>query len=232
MNAHRYFTLSDASLKENLRPISDAEIIVNSIRPYYYDFKQGFNGTEYYDSLRFMNRVGFIAQDIQAVAPNLVKQLDSSQLLSVDYQGFIPILTQYVQNQNQRISLLEEALLVCCASSESVSNRNINLEQDKTNLPLTPNTDLLSEEDKTTHQYAVNPNPNNGKFTISSASGYFDQIVVTNLSGEMVENYNVTHTDQNEFEVDLKGNRSGVYYVHIMADQNIVASKKIVILNK
>jgi hypothetical protein len=47
----------------------------------------------------------------------------------------------------------------------------------------------------------------------------------------MVENYNVTNSGQNAFEVDLKGNSSGVYYVHILINQNIVASKKIVVLN-
>lgn len=52
-------------------------------------------------------RMGFIAQDLQKVFPELVEQ-DSSGYLYVDYMGLIPVLVESVKQQQQQIENLQK----------------------------------------------------------------------------------------------------------------------------
>jgi|GEM_PF-1777646 hypothetical protein len=233
VNAHQYFTLSDQRLKENLRPVDNSDAIINNINSYYYDFKKGFNGSEYYDSAKYTNRVGFLAQEVQELAPNLVNQLDEKGLLAVDYQSFIPILTQYVKNQNKRINDLEEALLICCASLQSVQPKETIETNDGQETII--NEALKVEEliaKKSVQQLKVVPNPNKGSFEITSEIPIQpNQILITNLSGELVNDFSSIPVSSKSIQINLQGNRAGVYFVHLLENGNILESKKVVVLN-
>jgi hypothetical protein len=117
---------SDRRLKRDIKPIENALDIVMQIEPveYYYD-------TEKYPYMGFdENRLsyGFVAQDLEIVVPNMVKEKNLNlhtegmttadfqqkreveQFKVVNYTLMIPILTQAVKEQQEEIESLEQRI--------------------------------------------------------------------------------------------------------------------------
>lgn len=118
----RYFG-SDARLKTNVKPISSALDVVKKLNPvsFNYDTKK-YPRAGFEENLRF----GFIAQEIETVLPNIVKEKNiilnanipkTPDMLSepkeeqlfkvVDYISLIPILTQAIKEQQKQIEELQ-----------------------------------------------------------------------------------------------------------------------------
>ena len=95
------FSSSDKNLKENLNQICDTENIINSIKGYTFDWN---DKTE-----REGSDVGVIAQDVQKVFPNIVKEREDGYL-AVDYVKLIPVLIEEVKRLNSEITQLKEKI--------------------------------------------------------------------------------------------------------------------------
>lgn len=99
--------LSDARLKTNIIPLENTLSGLSCIQPVTYDWK--------YKNTR--KEIGFIAQNVQTVYPQLVnkvknieKNSDEDEILTVNYIGFIPILTAALQQQQKEINRLNETI--------------------------------------------------------------------------------------------------------------------------
>jgi hypothetical protein len=96
MTAAGGFTVSsDRNKKDNIRLISNAEEIVQSLNGVKFDWKS--NG---------LPSVGVIAQDVEAVLPELV-QTDDEGTKSVNYNGLIGVLIEAVKTLTERVAQLE-----------------------------------------------------------------------------------------------------------------------------
>lgn len=89
---------SDIRKKENVMTIEDAVSNIERLRPVTFDWKS--DGT---------SDVGFIAQELRDVYPDLVKE-DGEGFLSVAYTGLVAPLVKAVQQQQAMIKALEERL--------------------------------------------------------------------------------------------------------------------------
>ena len=99
--AYSYRNSSDARLKENINLVSvaDSERLIESLKVKSFRFKS--------DEKKRI-KYGFIAQEVQELAPELVYDDGTEEhLLSIDYIGFIPHLVNVVQEQQKRIEKLE-----------------------------------------------------------------------------------------------------------------------------
>ena len=109
---------SDAKLKENVQSLTGALDRVLQLNPKTYNFKT----TEY----KKMNlaeglQMGFIAQEVQAVFPELVhnnvcvipnkpgdkEAVETIEYIAIDYISFVPILTKAIKEQQSEIEALE-----------------------------------------------------------------------------------------------------------------------------
>ena len=95
------FSSSDKNLKENLNQICDTQNIINGIKGYTFDWN---DKTE-----REGSDVGVIAQDVQKVFPNIVKEREDGYL-AVDYIKLIPVLIEEVKRLNSEITQLKEKI--------------------------------------------------------------------------------------------------------------------------
>lgn len=93
-------SLSDGRLKTNIEPFKDALSVVKSISPVTYDWKDKENSKK---------SIGFIAQNVKQVVPQLVETV-KDDMLTVNYIGFIPILLRALQEQQQQINTLQSLL--------------------------------------------------------------------------------------------------------------------------
>jgi hypothetical protein len=101
------FSPSDFRLKGDINEIGDATRVVSELLPKSFFFKK-----EYIDELGLSSskQFGFIAQDIEKVMPDLVKELTSPSGMtykSVNYNALIPVLVQALKEQKLRIDELE-----------------------------------------------------------------------------------------------------------------------------
>jgi hypothetical protein len=94
-----YATASDRRLKTNITDLSYGLDFVNRLRPVEYALKA--NASEH---------IGFIAQDVQAIAPNypaIVQPTDAHPYYGLTYSTFIPTLVKAVQELDGKIQAVK-----------------------------------------------------------------------------------------------------------------------------
>merc|ERR1711871_231450 len=109
---------SDRRLKRDIRPLRDALQKVQGIRGVYYHWNRNVTdaeglsepGTDGQTDFESRRQIGVIAQDVLAVAPEIVSgglQGKQSEFLRVDYNKLVPLLIEAVRELNGQLKLLE-----------------------------------------------------------------------------------------------------------------------------
>jgi len=92
---------SDISLKENIKPIDNALDKVCKLKGVTFDWKES-------DSiLEIKEDIGFIAQDVQEVLPELIKENDNGKL-SLRDKGIVPVLVEAIKELKAEIDELKK----------------------------------------------------------------------------------------------------------------------------
>lgn len=110
---------SDMRMKSNIEDIPDALAKIEQIRGVYYTQSELAESLGYAKSER---QVGVIAQEVQAVLPEVIKiapfdmkedgtSASGEDYLTVQYDRIVPLLIQAIKEQNIRIKALEERCL-------------------------------------------------------------------------------------------------------------------------
>ena len=90
---------SDRRFKKNISTVSGALQKLSKLNPVNYDWRQDeFENKGFNDKKQW----GFIAQEINEILPELVGK-DDEDFLTLNYQGFVPLLTKAVQEQQEEI---------------------------------------------------------------------------------------------------------------------------------
>jgi len=92
---------SDRRLKENIRGIDN-----------YYEKMMELQGVSYRWKVSQENDIGFIAQDVEFLFPELV-ETDKNGIKSIKYPKFVALLTEVVKKQDQEISFMKKILIGC-----------------------------------------------------------------------------------------------------------------------
>lgn len=122
IHAYYYYSLSDQKFKKNIREYENGLEKILALRPKSYEMRSSeFEGRL---SLPDGEKIGFIAQDVETVLPELVKKAyaparltkeeqknkvkkDPIEYKSVDYTGVIPVLVKAIQEQQEQIEALK-----------------------------------------------------------------------------------------------------------------------------
>ncbi|MDO6435208.1 tail fiber domain-containing protein [Flavitalea sp. BT771] len=115
-----YYSSSDRKLKQNIRRMPEGMMDkLMQLTPSNYEYKTA----EFNMNLPAGNQYGLVAQDVQAVFPELVKEQvqparvdpktknvlnEEIKYLGVNYQGLIPIIIRGMQEQQQELQTLRE----------------------------------------------------------------------------------------------------------------------------
>ena len=89
---------SDERLKDNIQPLGSTLNKLHQIEAKTYSFKKDEEHTP---------KIGVLAQEVQAVFPELVTE-GADGILSVNYQGLVPVLINAINEQDAKIAALEE----------------------------------------------------------------------------------------------------------------------------
>lgn len=91
---------SDARLKKDIEPLSNTLESLQQLSGYSYHWKDASNPEE---------QIGLLAQEIQKVYPQLVKENEQGTL-SVNYSGMVPVLLEAIKEQQSQITELKKLI--------------------------------------------------------------------------------------------------------------------------
>ena len=98
---------SDARLKRNIANVDNGINTVMKLRPVSYEKKSSLTSDDYGK----VREIGFLAQEVQTVLPNLVSEFtkdNGEKILGVQYSELIPVLTKAIQEQQKQIDELKK----------------------------------------------------------------------------------------------------------------------------
>lgn len=90
---------SDARMKTNIQPLSSVLSQLRRLNGYSYNWINKSRDSE--------EQIGLLAQEVQKVYPQLVKQNDKGEL-SVNYMGIVPLLIEAIKEQDKKIEALQQ----------------------------------------------------------------------------------------------------------------------------
>ena len=99
-----YGSPSDIRLKENIKPIESALDKVSKLQGVTFDWKEKSENI-----LDIKEDIGFVAQDVQKVLPELVRENDNG-MLSMRHQGITPILLEAIKELKAEIEELKKQI--------------------------------------------------------------------------------------------------------------------------
>ena len=103
---------SDERLKDNIQPLGSTINKLHQIEGKTYSLKKDEEHTP---------KIGVLAQEVQAVFPELVTE-GGDGILSVNYQGLVPVLINAINEQDARIAALEEMVRLLALKQSKTSS--------------------------------------------------------------------------------------------------------------
>jgi hypothetical protein len=109
--AGNYLVFSDKSLKENIRTIPSALQTVLKLRGVLYDFlpEKFLDKPANPDSKIFSadnkNHIGFVAQEVEEILPQIIKTEPKTGFKSVGYLALVPVLVEAIKEQQTVLEL-------------------------------------------------------------------------------------------------------------------------------
>ncbi|MCU7548174.1 tail fiber domain-containing protein [Chitinophagaceae bacterium LB-8] len=239
---------SDRKLKQNITDMGSAIDVINKLQPKAYEYRQDGN-------FKLMNlpkgkHYGLIAQDLEQVLPDLVKETEfrtakaaapvvgqsnagSSEpavvnetngeiinFKAVNYTELIPILVKAVQEQQQMIEKLQQ--------NNSEQQQQIDdLKTIVRKLSIGQGFDAFLSRAELGE---VSPNPVKGNATIQYAipeGSIRSQLLITDVLGRKIKAFQLTASGV--INVDVTSLARGVYNYSLIVDDKIVATKKMTV---
>lgn len=216
---------SDRKWKKNENKISEALAKVDQLQPKAYEY----NDRQTYDHLAFGRgtHYGFIAQELKEVMPELVKE-DTDGTLAVNYIGIIPLLTQAIQelnNRQQQIGAYEKRI-------DELEVQIDQLRQLVTGTAAEPEVDQSHPSSAEPAVIQAFPNPSSGSTTIIyRADNQAKQVLlkVTDVHGRSYGDIRNLATGASSVTLTPLGLSAGTYIVTLVQDGIAVSSVRVVI---
>ena len=233
--AYRYiytyyvYELSDKRLKENIQNINGALGIVMDLKGVRYDLKkddafdESIISNEEEKASRDADRkdnIGFLAQDVYDVIPEVVNYDDSTDIYSVCYTRLIPVLVEAIKEQQAQVESLQSQVTALTSLSSDFKAASTNLEP--TLDPLDISSELFQNapnpfSEETTIKYFLSENVDNAI------------VYIYDLTGKQLKNYKLSHSGSGELIIFAREFNPGTYLYTLIADGLVIESKQMIL---
>ena len=228
--SYNYPTLSDARRKENINPLSNSLSLILKLQGVSYDLKREFVINDSLDMNEAMvnrldeerkNRIGFLAQDVNEILPEVVFYDDSTDIYMIDYNRFSPVLVEAIKEQQLIIENLQHEIL---AIKESLTNDGLK----SASLEEVESTDEL----KTNTLYQNSPNPFNENTKIEFYLTEETQNAILNvydMNGKQLRSIGINQIGFGNVTLSSMEYNAGMYMYALIADGIIVDTKQMIL---
>ena len=200
--------MSDSTFKTNIRKIDDDVLSkVCKLDGYTYNWKSDKDG---------QLQVGFIAQEVEKVFPELVETIDSSNVKLMSYIGMIPYLLEAIKAQQVQIEELKEQLNDSYGSSELKSYSIFEEEGTEVLASLSQNKPNPFSSETRIEMFVPQ--------SVANASLY-----VYDLQGKQVKSITVTGRGATFETIHGSELQAGLYIYSLVTDGKLVGSKQMVL---
>ncbi|MBK9047037.1 MAG: tail fiber domain-containing protein [Bacteroidetes bacterium] len=227
-----WFQLSDRKLKKDVQPIQNAISRIMQLKPKSYNYEiDTYTGY----GLPEGKQLGFIAQEVKEVFPELTKETihhkdpsnsegDKIDVTMVNYIGLIPVLTSAIQEQEIKINEQNGMLKVQLERIEKLEQL-LGINQD--------NEDKVSDIPKTSDNKIQNciPNPTSGATEIQFNTDLKAETVVLNvidMQGQTIVSVPIVIKGKSTETVQLGAYATGIYTIELYVDGIKCDTKKVV----
>lgn len=233
---------SDRKLKKDIKPLLITNDLLQKLRPVEYLFRNGeseFEGMQLAKGLQF----GFIAQEVETVFPNLVRDAVHPSLLNaenevirgaidyktVNYIGLIPILTSALQEQHSVIAYQNQVI-------DTLQKEIHEIRQLLEQIMINDRKQTLESTNDNRNFRIGNPypNPSTGEIhfplEVGGAVG-ISKFVVKDNTGKIVYQSSISESQISSkvFRADLSFLSSGTYMAYLQSENEMSPMSKFII---
>ena len=176
-------------------------------------------------------RYGLLAQNVKKEFPELVTKDTLSKILTVNYNGFIPILIEAFKEQQKKIDKQEEELKALKRAVDSLAGGQAP--------SAGPGARMSAPAALNAKTQAVSltayPNPTGGKVNFKFNIPEIRQkasVHIYRLDGQEIAQYPIGQPGKGEISLDIGGLGSGIYLYSLIVDGEIAASPQKIVVNK
>ena len=231
LNAKKFYVVSDSTLKENIVPLKNTSDILKKLKTYSYYYKSD-------DITTRQKEYGVLAQEVEAVLPELVTAAKGNKL--INYDGFIPFLINgfneqqsVIEKQQMEIEMLQKAIF--SQEKELVELKEIVFQYCAN--PKSLQTPVIQEEPQQPAQekavlYQNTPNPFTSNTEISCNISEINNnafIFVYNLQGMELKSFPITQTGFSTVVLYASELPAGMYLYTLVVDNQIIDTKRMIL---
>ncbi|MCK4663567.1 MAG: tail fiber domain-containing protein [Bacteroidales bacterium] len=204
---------SDLKLKKNIRSINNAMKMVNTLEGKRYELKSAYTKNTFVNNYTY----GLIANEVKELIPELVSYDSISDLLALNYDGFIPILIEAIKEQQNEIEELK--IEISKINQELESFKDINTATDiKDNSKIELKQNVPNPFNKNTIIDVFIPND------IKSA-----MLIICDLRGTQIQNYEITLRGNTSITIYGYTLNTGMYLYSLIANNKLVDTKQMIL---
>jgi hypothetical protein len=220
---------SDSRFKKDIDSIDNSLSLIKKLNGRKYHFNEDFMKKTGEDNRQ---NYGFVAQEVIEVIPELVKQTnDSIKSFLINYQGFIPIIVEALKQQQTQIETLQK---IAVAHEEEIISLKEKLKEIKSNLKSTnlgSDENIQDSNEPLLYQNTPNPFSSGTEIKCYIPSGIKNSLLlIYDLQGTQIKSYTPNPTGINTIQISGSELKAGMYIYTLITDNNIIDSKRMILL--
>ena len=227
---------SDRRAKQNIRSLENSRQYLLSLKPVRFDFNREVIAME---ADQATDKIGFIAQDVEPVLPELVSYDTLSDMYSMDYVSLIPVLTKGFQEQDSVIrrqqAMLEAQAGLIAGLAEQLNDLQALLVSEKpSSLPKKNPVAGAKKQMESNILYQNMPNPFNRETRIRyglSREARTAKIVLYDMNGLQLKAYDLPLQSEGELVLQAGSLSAGIYLYGLVVDGVQADLKRMVLMD-
>ena len=222
VTSYHFTTPSDERLKENIRNIGSSLDLILKLNGKKYDYMTDPKDDKKLNELK-KNHVGFLAQDVIKIIPEVVLYDDSVDIYSIDYTKIIPFITEAIKEQHLVIENLQFEIQELKANAASINNLK--------SAAITPGTtDIQANSENILDQNAPNP------FSQTTTIGYSLNekvqkalICIYDMNGAQLKCIPLELSLQGKITINGNEFKAGMYMYSLITDGQLIDTKRMIL---
>lgn len=214
---------SDSRIKENIREISGSLGLILKLNGVKYDLKKEYAYDESMVTDETMkiklekdrkDKLGFIAQDVEKILPEVVFYDDSADMYGIDYSKIVPVLVEAIKEQNKLILNLQN----------KVKETDTELKSAEQDYELIENGEAYLSQNQ--------PNPFNENTTIT----YFlpstiqkATFYIYDMNGKQLKSRGIAERENGSIVIYANELNPGIYYYSLIADELVIGTNNMIL---